>query len=120
MPETTATQHNHGPNFGRHVNGCPRCGELDAGVPARDANTARNTNRPTAHTCNDGDGPHFGRKTPGCPRCDELLAGDPPRRPDWVATLGRRAEHDRQRAEDIRTHDCRRNDCGTICTAFEW
>lgn len=117
MTDTTA--HTHGPNFGRSVSGCPRCGELAAGAPARDSHTAR-ADKPTAHTCNDGHGPHFGRKTAGCPRCDELTAGDAPRRPDWVDTLGRRAEHDRQRAEDIRTHDCGRADCGTICTAFEW
>ncbi|MFD5899142.1 hypothetical protein [Streptomyces sp. NPDC060366] len=27
-----ATQHSHGPNFGRHVDGCPRCSELAAGA----------------------------------------------------------------------------------------
>ena len=27
-----ATKHNHGPNFGRRVDGCPRCAELAAGA----------------------------------------------------------------------------------------
>ena len=31
----TTTAHNHRPNFGRKVEGCPRCTELDAGAPAR-------------------------------------------------------------------------------------
>ncbi|MYU23523.1 hypothetical protein [Streptomyces sp. SID8352] len=26
------TQHTHGPTFGRRVDGCPRCDELDAGA----------------------------------------------------------------------------------------
>jgi hypothetical protein len=27
------TPHSHGPNFGRRVDGCPRCAELTAGAP---------------------------------------------------------------------------------------
>lgn len=30
-----ATQHSHGPNWGRRVPGCPRCAELDAGAEPR-------------------------------------------------------------------------------------
>ncbi|MFD8964401.1 hypothetical protein ACFV0C_05240 [Streptomyces sp. NPDC059568] len=26
------TSHSHGPNFGRHVDGCPRCAELASGA----------------------------------------------------------------------------------------
>jgi hypothetical protein len=29
---TATTKHTHGPNFGRHVDGCPRCAELTAGA----------------------------------------------------------------------------------------
>jgi hypothetical protein len=28
----TTTRHNHGPNFGRKITGCPRCAELEAGA----------------------------------------------------------------------------------------
>lgn len=27
-------KHNHGPNFGRKVDGCPRCKQLENGAPA--------------------------------------------------------------------------------------
>lgn len=30
---TTTTKHNHTPNFGRHVEGCPRCEEIKNGAP---------------------------------------------------------------------------------------
>lgn len=29
---TMTTKHDHAPNFGRHVDGCPRCAELKAGA----------------------------------------------------------------------------------------
>jgi hypothetical protein len=29
---STTTKHTHGPNFGRRVDGCPRCAELDEGA----------------------------------------------------------------------------------------
>lgn len=29
------TQHNHGANFGKKIDGCPRCTELKLGMPAR-------------------------------------------------------------------------------------
>ncbi|WP_030423267.1 hypothetical protein [Streptomyces sp. NRRL F-5065] len=35
------TKHTHGPNFGRHVDGCPRCGELAAGAPPVQWNRTR-------------------------------------------------------------------------------
>ena len=33
MTTMTATQHNHQMQFGRKVDGCPRCEELKAGAP---------------------------------------------------------------------------------------
>ena len=69
----------------------------------------------TKHTCNNGNGPAFGRKTAGCPRCDELLAGAEPVR--WATS---RAQIDRQRIAEIRTHDCKRSGCGPVCTFGDW
>lgn len=40
------TRHSHRPNFGRHVNGCPRCDELAAGAePVRWAPSRREQDR---------------------------------------------------------------------------
>ncbi|MFD9072823.1 hypothetical protein [Streptomyces lasiicapitis] len=36
------TKHSHGPNFGRHIDGCPRCTELENGAePVRWAKSRR-------------------------------------------------------------------------------
>jgi hypothetical protein len=35
------TPHNHTPNFGRRVPGCPRCTELNVGMPAVTWNRAK-------------------------------------------------------------------------------
>jgi hypothetical protein len=66
----------------------------------------------TKHTCG---GPAFGRKTPGCPRCDELLAGAAPVK--WGMTS---KQEDKQRAAEIRAHDCKRSRCASVCTFGQW
>ena len=38
MTETELVKHNHKPNFGRKVDGCPRCDELKAGAAPREPN----------------------------------------------------------------------------------
>ncbi len=51
------TKHTHGPNFGRRVEGCPRCEELTAGAaPVRWHNSradegARRAREVRAHDC---------------------------------------------------------------------
>jgi hypothetical protein len=126
------TKHSHGPNFGRHVDNCPRCIELANGAAPVDA-YSRRTEEPktTAHTCG---GPVFGKKTPGCPRCDELLAGAEPVR--WAGQEMRRGLTKRLR---IRPREHRRlphphrdrrplrpgsphhrGACGPVCTFGDW
>lgn len=53
-----ATKHNHGPNYGRRVQACPRCDELANGAPAvqwfgtrRAAEEARTLAAIRAHDC---------------------------------------------------------------------
>lgn len=105
-----ATKHTHGANFGRHVDGCPRCIELAAGAePVRFREPE--PSKTTAHT-------HqvvFGRKVDGCPRCDELKAGAEPVR--WAPS---RREQDEQRAAEIRAHDCKKSGCSIVCTFGDW
>lgn len=73
--------------------------------------------------------PNFGRKIDGCPRCEELKAGAAPivwagmHSGEYSFTLGRYMTHKEaaaKRMHDIRTHDCRANRCGPVCTAFQW
>lgn len=68
----------------------------------------------TKHTCG---GPAFGRRTAGCPRCDELAAGAAPVTQPWRKHY---ADMAAQRAESIRTHDCKRAGCMSVCVAFDW
>lgn len=80
----------------------------------------------TKHTCG---GPVFGRKTPGCPRCDELLAGAAP--VQWAGASSKRCTKCGGPDDagcmvpvcyacQIKAHDCRANNCGPVCTAFDW
>jgi hypothetical protein len=67
----TATQHDHGPNFGRKVDGCPRCAELAAGFPARTHPGVEARQRKTANAQLDQDAltAHFAserHRTGGC------------------------------------------------------
>lgn len=52
----------------------------------------------------------FGRRVAGCPRCAELDAGAPPVR--WSS----QRSSDARRVAEIRAHDCRRSNCGVVCT----
>lgn len=109
-----ATQHSHGPNFGRHVEDCPRCTELANGAaPVQSGWASRTDDAPKAT-------PHthqviFGRKEDGCPRCDELKAGAAPVR--WAPS---RREQDEQRAAEIRAHNCTTAGCSIVCTFGDW
>jgi hypothetical protein len=109
-----ATKHSHGPNFGRHVEGCPRCIELAAGAaPVQSGWSADRSEVPatTPHT-------HqvvFGRRVEGCPRCAELKAGAQPVR--WGPSV---REQDQLRAAEIRAHDCTKSGCSIVCTFGQW
>lgn len=65
-------------------------------------------------------GPNFGRREDDCPRCVELDNGAPVRRPGWVNSLGKRARDEQATLAAIRSHDCRKSNCGVVCTAFDW
>lgn len=109
-----AAKHSHGPNFGRHVDDCPRCIELANGAaPVQSGWATRQDDAPktTPHT-------HqvvFGRKVDGCPRCEELKAGAAPVK--WAPS---RREQDEQRAAEIRAHDCKKAGCSIVCTFGDW
>lgn len=63
--------------------------------------------------------PNFGRHVDGCPRCDELKGGAAPVR--WRASRRQQAElDDRQRAQEIRAHDCKTAGCSIVCTFGDW
>ena len=118
----TTTKHTHGPNFGRHVDDCPRCIELAAGAAPVDAYSRRAEEpKTTPHTCG---GPHFGKKTPGCPRCDELLAGaDPVRWGGQAMKRGVTGGYPTDR--EINGHFApgsphQRGECGPVCTFGQW
>jgi hypothetical protein len=58
-------------------------------------------------------GPNFGRHVEGCPRCEELANGAEPVR--WST------RHPGElTAAEIRSHDCRRSNCGPVCTFGDW
>ncbi len=67
----------------------------------------------TKHTCG---GPKWGKLTAGCRRCDELRFGASPRR-GWG---WRKREDLRCTLAAIKAHDCRKSNCGPVCTAFDW
>jgi hypothetical protein len=108
-------KHSHGPNFGRQVDGCPRCVELANGAAPVESGWSRTRDddapKTTAHT-------HqvvYGRREPGCPRCAELDAGAEPVR--WAPS---RREQDERRAQEIRDHDCKQAGCSIVCTFGDW
>lgn len=112
-----AAKHNHGANFGRHVDDCPRCIELAGGAePIRVSTPEPSTT--TKHTCG---GPVFGKLTAGCPRCDELLNGAEPVRwsSNWERSHARR--HAVEFERDITAHFAEggahsTGSCGPVCT----
>lgn len=58
----------------------------------------------------------FGRREPGCPRCDDLASGEAqPKK--WGPS---RKQQDAERAAEIRDHDCRKANCGLVCTFGDW
>lgn len=57
----------------------------------------------------------FGRKDASCPRCQELLNGA-----EAIKWAPNRAERDARRSAEIRAHDCKKSNCGPVCTAFDW
>jgi hypothetical protein len=58
----------------------------------------------------------FGRKVDGCPRCEELKLGA-------KVTVGWGALRKQQEAcfrRDLRAHDCKKSNCGPVCTFGDW
>ena len=51
-----------------------------------------------------------------CPRCQELSQGAQPRQ-RWGDR--KRAGYERF-VKDLKAHDCRKSQCGPVCTAFDW
>lgn len=58
----------------------------------------------------------FGRYDPYCLRCQELIAGASPRK-SWNAL---KKVNETKRLQEIREHDCKKCNCGPVCTAFDW
>lgn len=61
-------------------------------------------------------GPAFGKKFDDCERCQELKNGASAK----TINIRNRRNDDLQRAEEIRNHNCQKNNCGIVCTAFDW
>jgi len=109
-----ATKHTHGPNFGRHMDGCPRCAELrDGAAPATGSNRPRPASTPAVTKHNHQVA--FGRRVENCPRCTELNSGAEPVR--WASS---RRQQDARRAAEIRNHDCAAARCSVVCTYGDW
>lgn len=65
--------------------------------------------------------PNFGKRVVGCGRCGELAGGAAPRvAPSWVEAAKRTKIAEARLSEAIRLHDCRKSNCGVVCTAFDW
>lgn len=58
----------------------------------------------------------FGRKVDGCPRCEELKAGAKAVQ-GWGAF---RKQQDARFVRDLRAHDCKKSNCGPVCTFGDW
>lgn len=58
----------------------------------------------------------FGRKDSTCPRCLDLLNGAEVR--TW--TISNRKQAEAKRIEEIRTHDCKKSGCCSVCVRFDW
>lgn len=59
----------------------------------------------------------FKKYDTNCPRCKELMAGSPARE-GWQKRYYANKKH----AEQIRKipHDCKKSNCGPICTFGDW
>ncbi len=91
------------------------------------ATDAQETN--TRHTCNPakpGKPLPFGRRGANCARCAELDAGATPRSaPAWVERKREQEYWDARRRQDQAEHFAPggphdRQECGPVCTKFEW
>lgn len=58
----------------------------------------------------------FGKKDANCPRCVELLNGAQPRK-SWDHL---KKFNEARRIEAIRNHDCKKSNCGPVCTYGDW
>lgn len=62
----------------------------------------------------------FGKKDPCCPRCIEMLNGATPRN-GWQKDYYRlKAHNDFIEKQAKQKHNCIKEGCGPVCTAFEW
>ena len=59
----------------------------------------------------------FGRKDATCPRCQDLLSGKAKPVKGWGAAKKEREEQFRR---ELRAHDCKKSNCGPVCTFCEW
>jgi len=71
------------------------------------------SNKPTRHTCG---GPKFGRLTEGCPACHEIWMGYRAPVRGWTS----KKEMERVQVEAIKAHDCKKSNCGPVCTFGDW
>lgn len=62
----------------------------------------------------------FGRKDHKCPRCVEMLNGAPAKDGWQKGYYSTKKQQEQAKLEAIRTHDCKKANCGPVCTAFEW
>ena len=62
----------------------------------------------------------FGRKDPNCPRCQELLSGAPARDGWQKGYYSQKKLDEKQRLEEIKSHDCEKSNCGPVCTFGDW
>ena len=58
----------------------------------------------------------FKRYDSDCPRCQELINGAEARK-GWG---WHKKEEEARRSAAIKNHDCKKSNCGIVCTAFEW
>lgn len=62
----------------------------------------------------------FGRKDERCPRCVEMLNGAPARG-GWQQRYYSQKKLEEERAIlSIRNHDCKKSNCGHVCTHGDW
>lgn len=114
----TTTKHSHGPNFGRHVDDCPRCIELAAGAAPVQSGWSGTRGEDVPKTTQHTHQVVFGRKVDGCPRCDELKAGAEPVR--WNGRSERERTGGYPTDAEIARHDCKTSGCSIVCTFGDW
>lgn len=62
----------------------------------------------------------FGRKDVSCPRCQELLNGAQPRQGWQGSYFARKKKEEENYDKRLKNHNCKKDNCGPICTAFDW